>query len=75
LRTVERGPWLQALVFLVFEPRIIVGSMPPLSRRSLLAASAALAVRPAFGGPTPSATPLEVIIIGAGAAGIAAARR
>src|SRR6516225_3512797 len=49
--------------------------MPPLSRRSLLAASAAFAVRPAFAAPTPSGAPLDVVIVGAGAAGIAAARR
>ncbi|MGN6749015.1 MAG: flavin monoamine oxidase family protein [Xanthobacteraceae bacterium] len=49
--------------------------MPSLSRRSLLAASAALAARPAFAAITPSGGPLDVIIIGAGAAGIAAARR
>src|SRR5215470_1974294 len=53
--------------------------MPSLSRRSLLAASAALAARPAlgpaFGAITPSSGPLDVVIIGAGAAGIAAARR
>jgi monoamine oxidase len=53
--------------------------MSSLSRRSLLAASAALAARPAlgpaFGAITPSGGPLDVVIIGAGAAGIAAARR
>jgi monoamine oxidase len=49
--------------------------MASLSRRSLLAASAALAARPAFGAITPSGGPLDVVIIGAGAAGIAAARR
>jgi monoamine oxidase len=49
--------------------------MPSLSRRSLLAASAALAARPAFAAVTPSGGPLDAIIIGAGAAGIAAARR
>ena len=49
--------------------------MPSLSRRSLLAASAALAAGPAFAAITPSGGPLDVIIIGAGAAGIAAARR
>ena len=49
--------------------------MPPLSRRSLLAASAAFAARPAFGAATPSSGPLDAVIIGAGAAGIAAARR
>jgi len=53
----------------------VVGSMPSLSRRSLLAASAALAVRPAFGATMPSSTPLDVVIVGAGTAGIAAARR
>jgi monoamine oxidase len=49
--------------------------MPFLSRRSLLAASAALAARPAFAAIAPSGGPLDAIIIGAGAAGIAAARR
>jgi monoamine oxidase len=49
--------------------------MASLSRRSLLAASAALAARPAFGAITASGGPLDVVIIGAGAAGIAAARR
>ena len=49
--------------------------MPSLSRRSLLAASAAFAAGPAFAAVAPSGGPLEVIIIGAGAAGIAAARR
>src|SRR5215475_11272477 len=51
--------------------------MPRISRRSFLAASAALAARPAAAAP-PSrpATPApDVIIVGAGAAGIAAARR
>jgi monoamine oxidase len=49
--------------------------MPSLSRRSLLAASAALATFPALAAITPSGGPLDAIIIGAGAAGIAAARR
>jgi monoamine oxidase len=49
--------------------------MPSLNRRSLLAAAAAFAARPAFGAITPSGGPLDVVIIGAGAAGIAAARR
>jgi monoamine oxidase len=49
--------------------------MASLSRRSLLAATAALAARPALGAITPSGGPLDVVIIGAGAAGIAAARR
>src|SRR5271166_1491295 len=53
----------------------VVESMPSLSRRSLLAASAALAAGPAFAAVAPSGGPLDVIIIGAGAAGIAAARR
>jgi monoamine oxidase len=51
-----------------------------LSRRGFLAASAALAARPAIGpamaAVRPSAAaPVDVIIVGAGAAGIAAARR
>jgi monoamine oxidase len=49
--------------------------MPSLSRRSLLAASAAFAAGRAFAATAPSGGPLDVIIIGAGAAGIAAARR
>ena len=53
----------------------IVKSMPSLSRRSLLAASAALAAGPAFAATAPSGGPFDAIIIGAGAAGIAAARR
>jgi monoamine oxidase len=48
-------------------------SILQLSRRSFLAASAALAARPAFAAP--SAGPVEVVIVGAGAAGIAAARK
>jgi monoamine oxidase len=49
--------------------------MPRLSRRSFLAASAALAARPAFAATPPSSGPLDVVIIGAGSAGIAAARK
>jgi len=49
--------------------------MSSLSRRLLLATSAAFAARPAFAAITPSGGPLDAIIIGAGAAGIAAARR
>ena len=49
--------------------------MPSLSRRSLLAASVAFAARPALAAIAPSDGPLDAIIIGAGAAGIAAARR
>ncbi|HKM87119.1 MAG TPA: NAD(P)/FAD-dependent oxidoreductase [Xanthobacteraceae bacterium] len=51
---------------------------PQFSRRSFLAAAAALAARPAFGATAPAAPaagPIDVIIVGAGAAGIAAARR
>jgi len=48
--------------------------MPSLSRRSLLAGSAALAARPGLAAVSPSG-PLDAVIIGAGAAGIAAARR
>jgi monoamine oxidase len=47
-----------------------------LSRRFFLAASAALAARPAVGAGAPAAnTATDVVIVGAGAAGIAAARR
>jgi monoamine oxidase len=47
-----------------------------ISRRSFLAASAALAARPAIAAtPQPAAAAVDVIIVGAGAAGIAAARR
>jgi monoamine oxidase len=49
--------------------------MSSLSRRSLLAASAAFAAGPAFAAIAPSGGPLDTIVIGAGAAGIAAARR
>ena len=48
--------------------------MPRLSRRSFLTASAALVARPALGA-SPPAGALDVVIIGAGAAGIAAARK
>ena len=48
--------------------------MPFLSRRLLLAASAAFAARPAYAATVPAGA-LDAIIIGAGAAGIAAARR
>ena len=51
-----------------------------MSRRSFLGASAAMAAGPAFGAPRPAPAPerpggLDVVIVGAGAAGIAAARR
>lgn len=50
--------------------------MPELSRRSFLAASSALAAAPAFAAPqaVPSGD-IDVVIVGAGAAGIAAALR
>ena len=48
--------------------------MKPLSRRSFLAASGALLASPALGAPAASGE-TEVVIVGAGAAGIAAARR
>ena len=48
--------------------------MKRLSRRTFLAASAAVTASPALGAPSPS-TDTDVIIVGAGAAGIAAARR
>jgi monoamine oxidase len=47
---------------------------PDVSRRSFLAASAALLARPALGA-TPASGGLDVVIIGAGSAGIAAARK
>jgi monoamine oxidase len=49
-------------------------TMSRLSRRSFLAASALLAARPAFAAK-PSGEDADVIVVGAGAAGIAAARR
>jgi len=49
------------------------GKPPQLSRRSFVAASAALAARPALGAPASGS--VEVVVVGAGAAGIAAARR
>jgi monoamine oxidase len=49
--------------------------MSRLSRRSFLAAGAALAARPAIGAPVPRSDEIDVVIIGAGAAGIAAASR
>jgi monoamine oxidase len=49
--------------------------MPQVSRRSFLAGSAALAARPAFAATAPTSGPVEVVIVGAGSAGIAAARK
>src|SRR5580698_8131716 len=53
--------------------------MPRLSRRSFLAAATALAARPAMSpaiaATPPTSGPLDVVIVGAGAAGIAAARK
>ena len=48
--------------------------MSPISRRSFLAASAALTASPALGA-VPASGAVDVVIVGAGAAGIAAARR
>ena len=48
--------------------------MKPLNRRSFLAATGAMLASPALGAPAASGE-TEVIIVGAGAAGIAAARR
>jgi monoamine oxidase len=53
-------------------------TMLRLSRRSFLAASAAsaaLATRPSFGAIAPALPSIDVVIVGAGAAGIAAARK
>jgi len=49
--------------------------MPRLSRRLFLSVSATLLARPAIAAPSPAASGIDVIIVGAGAAGIAAARR
>jgi monoamine oxidase len=52
--------------------------MKRLNRRTFLAASAAVAASPAWGAPSPKKDrprPPEIVIVGAGAAGIAAARR
>lgn len=49
--------------------------MPKLNRRTFLAASGALAARPAFAAITPELPSVDVVIVGGGAAGIAAARR
>jgi monoamine oxidase len=48
--------------------------MPSLSRRAFLASSAAAAASPALGA-VPASGDVDVVIVGAGAAGIAAARR
>ena len=50
-------------------------TMSRMSRRSFLAASAALVAPAAFGAGAPGSTATDVVIVGAGAAGIAAARR
>jgi len=49
--------------------------MKRLSRRSFLAATAGLVAKPAIAAPAARSTETDVVIIGAGAAGIAAARR
>src|SRR5580704_10202009 len=56
-------------------PKPMSRPMSRLSRRSFLTVSAALASRPAFAAGPAAAPPLDVVIVGAGAAGIAAARR
>ncbi len=50
-------------------------TMPRLSRRAFLAASAAFAAGPATGARASASGGVDVVIVGAGAAGIAAARR
>jgi monoamine oxidase len=50
-------------------------TMSRLSRRSFLAASAALGAYPAVAAAAPTPTAVDIVIVGAGAAGIAAARR
>jgi monoamine oxidase len=49
--------------------------MPPVNRRLFLAGSAALAALPAFAATAPTSGPVDVVVIGAGSAGIAAARK
>jgi monoamine oxidase len=49
--------------------------MPRLSRRSFLAASGALAARSALGAGTAGSSATDVVVVGSGAAGIAATRR
>ena len=49
--------------------------MPRFSRRALLIGSATMAAAPAFAAPAPVPSFVDVLIVGAGAAGIAAARR
>ena len=46
-----------------------------MTRRGFLSASAALAVTPVFAAPAPLPREADIVVIGAGAAGIAAARR
>jgi monoamine oxidase len=67
-RKTERRKYLETM------PRkVLTKVLPKISRRSFLAASAAAFAQPAVAAPAPP--PLDVVIVGAGAAGIAAARR
>src|SRR5262245_15176598 len=50
-------------------------TMSRLSRRALLIGSASVAAAPAFGAPAGAPAFVDVVVVGAGAAGIAAARR
>jgi monoamine oxidase len=59
----------------VSERRKHLETMPCLNRRSFLAASAAVVASPAISATVPNSTSVDVVIVGAGAAGIAAARR
>ena len=52
-----------------------LATMTRLSRRSFLAATAGLLAKPAIAAPAARSTEADVVIVGAGAAGIAAARR
>src|SRR5581483_7672356 len=70
-RFAPHRPFVQSAASVQIQP----GTMPPLSRRSFLAASLALAARPAPAATASGGGPLDVVIIGAGAAGIAAARK
>jgi monoamine oxidase len=56
-------------------PKPMSRPMSRLSRRSFLTVSAALASRSAFAAGPAATPPVDVVIVGAGAAGVAAARR
>lgn len=65
---------VQRMIGHIGEPRNISETMTLLSRRSFLAATAGVATAPVFGARS-AAGDLDVAVVGAGAAGIAAARK